>query len=121
MAVPANRFDRGECLTMPYTPGADVLAGVVVVTEDLVGVVPANIDANALGDLQIIGPQGVWRLVKAIGSGTAIAKGVVVYWDDTNDVITSTPGAHKVIGKMYEAATTTQAYGLVTGVAQATP
>ena len=121
MAVPTVRLDRGNCLTIDYTPGSAVTAGTVVVQNDLIGVAGKNIDANDLGDLQIIGPQGVWIFPKSTGTGTALAVGQVVYWDAGNTVVTTTAGAHKILGKVVEAAGVSASTVKVTGVAQKTP
>ncbi|MCK6485456.1 MAG: DUF2190 family protein [Phycisphaerae bacterium] len=84
-----------------YTPGAAVAAGDVVVIGELVGVTKTPIAANALGALAV---RGVFDFAKATGVGTAISAGANVYWDDTNNVATTTATGNKLIGKCVKAA-----------------
>lgn len=92
-----------EGMSIDYTPGAAVPAGEVVVQGELVGVAKFAIAANALGSLSV---TGVYDLPKATGGSTAIAIGVNVYWDDTNNRATTSAaaGANKLIGKVVRAA-----------------
>lgn len=87
--------------TIDYTPGAAVAAGDVVVIGELVGVAKSPIAANALGALAV---KGVFDFAKATGGGTAISAGANCYWDDTNNVATTTAAGNKLIGKCVEAA-----------------
>jgi len=84
-----------------YTPGAAVAAGDVVVLAELVGVANSAIAANALGALCI---AGVFDFNKA--TGVTYAYGILLYWDDTNNVVTTTVGSNKLIGKCIRAALT---------------
>ncbi len=84
-----------------YTPGAAVAAGDVIVIGELVGVVKTPIAANALGALAV---RGVFDFAKATGVGTAITAGANCYWDDTNNVATTTAAGNKLIGKCIQAA-----------------
>ncbi|GJQ27810.1 MAG: hypothetical protein HBSAPP02_28420 [Phycisphaerae bacterium] len=84
-----------------YTPGAAVAAGDVVVIGELVGVAKTPIAANALGALAV---RGVFDFAKATGVGTAISAGANVYWDDANNVATTTATGNKLIGKCVKAA-----------------
>lgn len=88
-------FRSGATQAIDYTPGSAVAAGDVVVISNNVYFAPKGIDANALGSLQI---GGVWRLPKTSGAGTAISLGVLVYWDATYCVVTTTAGSNKKIG-----------------------
>ena len=64
-----------------YTPSSAVVAGQVVVQNDIVGVAVRPIAANELGALAV---EGVFDVVKATGAVNAGAK---VYWDaDGNPV-----------------------------------
>jgi predicted RecA/RadA family phage recombinase len=81
--------------SIDYTPGSAVPEGEVVVFGNIIGVARAPIAANELGSLAI---DGVFEFPKASGSSTAIAAGTLVYWDDTNNVITTTASSHKKIG-----------------------
>lgn len=85
-----------------YTPGAAVAAGDVVVIGELVGVAKTPIAAGALGALAV---RGVFDFAKATGGGTAISTGANCYWDDTNNVATTTATGNKLIGKVIKAAT----------------
>jgi predicted RecA/RadA family phage recombinase len=82
-----------------YTPGADVAAGDVVVQGDLVGVAVRPIAANQLGALAV---AGVFDFAK--GAGVAYTVGQILYWDDTNNVVTTTATGNKQIGKVVRAA-----------------
>jgi predicted RecA/RadA family phage recombinase len=84
-----------------YTPGAAVAAGDVIVQGELGGVARTPIAANALGSLAV---DGVFDFAKATGGGTAITAGATVYWDDTNNVATTTATGNKLIGKCVQAA-----------------
>lgn len=84
-----------------YTPGGNVVAGEVVVIGELVGVARTPIAANALGALAV---EGIFDFAKATGGGTAISAGANVYWDDTNNVATTTASGNKLIGKCVKAA-----------------
>ena len=82
-----------------YRPATDVAAGEVVVQGDLIGVTKSPIAANTLGALII---RGVFDFAKA--TGTALAVGTIVYWDDTNKVATATATGNKLLGKVVRAA-----------------
>jgi predicted RecA/RadA family phage recombinase len=69
-----------------YTPSSAVVAGQVVVQNDLVGVAPRPIAAATLGALAI---EGVFDVVKATGAVNAGAK---VYWDADGDPVGGTAG-----------------------------
>ena len=84
-----------------YTPGSAVAAGDVIVQGELVGVARTPIAANALGSLAV---DGVFDFAKATGGGTAITAGANVYWDDTNNVATTTATGNKLLGKCVKAA-----------------
>jgi len=92
-----------EGASIDYTPGADVAAGAVVVQGELVGVASRPIAANTLGTLAV---EGVFDFPKATGGGSAITAGAQLYWDDTNDIATTSDGAgaNKAIGKAVLAA-----------------
>ncbi|MBI5865596.1 MAG: DUF2190 family protein [Planctomycetes bacterium] len=86
-----------------YTPGADVVAGDVIVQGELVGVAKLDIKANKLGALDV---SGVFDFPKSTAGGSAIAAGAITYWDDTNNLATTSSGAgaNKLIGKSVKAA-----------------
>ncbi len=90
-----------EGSAIDYTPGADVAAGEVVVQGDLIGITRLAIKANTLGALAVV---GVFEVPKATGGGTALAIGVIVYWDATNQRATTTASGNKQLGKVAKAA-----------------
>ncbi len=98
MAEAIFRHDGGS---IDYTPSADVAAGDVIVQGELVGVAKLDIKAGTLGALAV---TGVFDFAKATGGGTAITAGANVYWDDTNNVATTTATGNKLIGKCVKAA-----------------
>jgi predicted RecA/RadA family phage recombinase len=87
--------------SIDYTPGANVNAGDVIVQGELIGVAKLDIVSGKLGALAV---AGVFDFAKATGGGTAIAIGVNVYWDDTNNVATTTSAGNKLLGKTVRAA-----------------
>ncbi|MBU0639322.1 MAG: DUF2190 family protein [Planctomycetes bacterium] len=97
----AQAIFRHDGSSIDYTPAADVAAGEVVVQGELVGVAKLDIKANTLGALAV---AGVFDFAKATGGGTAITAGANVYWDDTNNVATTTATGNKLIGKCVKAA-----------------
>ena len=121
MAVPTARLYHGTPLNVDYTPGADVTAGDVVVQGDLVGVAPRDIAADALGALQVVGPGAVFVFPVTAGTGTALAAGSIVYWDDSSDVVTSTASTNAVLGKVVTATSDSDTSVYVMGVQQITP
>jgi predicted RecA/RadA family phage recombinase len=95
---------HSEGLRINYTPAAAVDSGDVVVQEDLIGIATTDIAANVLGVLDI---EGVFDVAKDTGSGTAMAAGVIVYWDETNGYCTETATGNVYMGKLIAAATAT--------------
>jgi len=87
----ASYFQDGD--TIDYTPSAAVAAGDVVVIGDTVTVAPHAIAANKLG---AVAPVGVFQMPKGTG---AIGQLVVVYWDATNSVVTTTASTNKRVGR----------------------
>ena len=82
-----------------YTPGGGLAAGDVVVQVDLVGVVTRPLAANELGAVEV---AGVFDFAK--NTGVAYSIGTILYWDDTNNVVTTTATGNKQIGKSVRAA-----------------
>lgn len=91
-----------EGAAIDYTPTADVSAGDVIVQGDLIGVARLDIKANVLGALAVI---GVFDFAKA--TNVAYTVGQILYWDDTNDIVSTTATGNKQIGKVVRAAATT--------------
>jgi len=84
-----------------YTPGADTVAGAVIVQNDLVGVAKRPIAANALGALAV---EGIFDFPKSTAGGSAIGAGVTVYWNVAAQQATATSAGNKLIGKTTKAA-----------------
>lgn len=77
-SVMAKYKQEGE--NIDYTPSSAKTAGEVVVQGGMVGVVPSDIPANALGSLSV---GGIWELPKGTGAGKDILVGEKVYWNTT--------------------------------------
>jgi predicted RecA/RadA family phage recombinase len=90
-----------EGQTIDYTPTADIAAGEVVVQGDLVGVARLDIPAGNRGALAV---EGVFDFAKATGTGTAIAVGAIVYWNDAANQATTSATGNKQLGKCVQAA-----------------
>jgi predicted RecA/RadA family phage recombinase len=91
-----------EGAAIDYTPGADVAAGDVIVQGDLVGVARFDIKSGVLGALAV---TGVFDFAKA--TNVAYTVGTILYWDDTNNIVTATATGNKQVGKVVRAAATT--------------
>jgi predicted RecA/RadA family phage recombinase len=85
-----------------HTPGGALASGDVVVQGDLVGVLLRPLAAGELGALVV---DGVFDFAK--NTGVAYTVGTILYWDDTNNVVTTTASGNKQIGKVTRAAATT--------------
>jgi predicted RecA/RadA family phage recombinase len=99
--MPQASFVQVGC-AIDYTPGAAVAAGDVVLQGDLIGVAKRPIAANELGALDV---EGVFDFAKA--TNVAYTVGTILYWDDTNNLVTTTATGNKQIGKVVRAAATT--------------
>lgn len=88
-----NFLHRGRTCTFaaPYAvaSGAGFLAGALFAV--------ANTDAAQGADVEG-DVQGVFTLPKSTAAGSAIAANSLVYWDDTNKLVTGTKGTNKLIG-----------------------
>ena len=70
-----------------FTPSSALTAGQpVLVGTSLLTIATQPIAANAAGS---VATEGVFSIAKATGNGTAINAGTVLYWDNTNSVVTS--------------------------------
>jgi len=87
-----------------FTAAAAVAVGDVIVQGDLVGVVTRTLAIGELGSLIV---EGVLDFNKL--TNVAFTVGTILYWDDTNNVVTATATGNKVIGKVIRAAATTDA------------
>lgn len=88
-----------EGASIDYTPGANVAAGEVVVQGDLVGVAKLDILTGRLGALAV---DGVFDFAKEFGVTHPV--GQIVYWDNSNDMVTATATGNKLVGKVVRAA-----------------
>lgn len=86
-----------------HTPVGALASGDVVVQGDLVGITLRPIAAGELGSLAV---DGVFDFTK--NTGVAYTVGTILYWDDTNNVVTTTSAGNKQIGKVVRAAGTTE-------------
>lgn len=82
----AKYWQKGE--TLDYTPTAAVKNGAVVSLGTRIGIAGDDIAANAQGQIHV---SGVFEMAKATG---AITMGAAVYYDATNDKITTAAGAN---------------------------
>jgi predicted RecA/RadA family phage recombinase len=85
-----------------HTPAGALASGDVVVQGDLVGVTVRPLAVGELGSLAV---DGVFDFNK--NTGVAFTVGQILYWDDTNNVVTATATGNKQIGKVVRAAATT--------------
>lgn len=93
----ARLVQEGEVLD--YTPGSAVAAGAVVVIGSVgIGIAQNAIAANTKGSLIV---DGVIEHAKATG---AVTFGAKVYYDATNNVLTTTASGNTLAGWAVEAA-----------------
>jgi len=82
-----------------HTPVSALASGDVVVQGDLVGVTVRPLAAGEVGSIAV---DGVFDFTK--NTGVAFTVGSILYWDDTNNVVTTTSAGNKSIGKVVRAA-----------------
>ena len=82
-----------------HTPGGALASGDVVVQGDLVAVAFRPLAAGEVGALAV---DGIFDFNK--NTGVAYTVGQILYWDDTNNVVTATATGNKQIGKVTRAA-----------------
>jgi predicted RecA/RadA family phage recombinase len=95
------QFVSGEPLMTDHTPGSALAAGTVVVVGNTPRVAHVDIPANTLGALAARG--GVYRATAQ--SGSDIAAGALVYWDNTNNVMSTSATGNLVFGHSVAAVT----------------
>jgi len=95
--MPINVIHVGDNDIIDYTPSTDVAAGEVVVLNDLLGVALSPLQGGRPGALM------VWGMVDAPKASGNINAGVVVYWDATNKVVTTSATGNKRAGITAEA------------------
>lgn len=88
-------------------PSGGVTSGDVVVAGKFAGVAAAS---AAEGETASINLKGVYELPKA---AQAFTQGALLYWDDTNDVLTTTSTSNTFIGHAWYAAQSGDATGFV--------
>ena len=86
---------------MDYTPVAAVAAGDVILQGDLIGVAVRPIPAGTPGALAL---EGIFDAAKA--TNVAYTVGTILYWDNTNQIVTATATGNKLFGKAVKAAAT---------------
>jgi len=87
----ARFVQEGEAID--YTPGSALAAGAVVVIGSVgIGIAQTAIAANAKGSLRV---DGVIEHAKASG---AVTFGAKVYYDATNNVLTTTASGNTLAG-----------------------
>ena len=94
----ATFWQRGEALDYRNTGNAIIEANTIVVYGTKIGVVGCDIAPGESGALHV---EGVFSLPKASG---AINAGAAVYWDATNNNITSTESGNTAAGFAAQAA-----------------
>jgi predicted RecA/RadA family phage recombinase len=82
-----------------HTPASALASGDVVVQGDLVGITLRPLAAGEAGALAV---DGIFDFNKS--TGVAFTVGTLLYWDDTNNVVTTTSAGNKAIGKVVRAA-----------------
>jgi predicted RecA/RadA family phage recombinase len=93
-----------------YTPGSDVAAGDVIVTNSIIGIATRAIASGVKGNLVV---EGVCRVRKKQEALTAFA---TVYWDATGDPYNSTAGS----GALTATSTNNTYFGFVITAAAST-
>jgi len=100
VSITYMQFVSGYPIKEDYTPASvAVNAGDVVPNGQEMGIAHVDIAVGVLGALSMGG--GVYRGPKASG---AIGKGVKVYWDQTNNVVTTTSTNNAQLGICSKAA-----------------
>jgi predicted RecA/RadA family phage recombinase len=92
-------FVSGNPVMADHTPSGAVTAGDVVVVGNKPFVAHRDIAANTLGSLAA--GNGIYRGNAAL----AIAKGVLVYWDDSANEFTTVSSSNKIFGVSVTAST----------------
>jgi predicted RecA/RadA family phage recombinase len=91
-----NFIQAGETLTVP-APAA-VLSGGVVIAGAIIGIAKGNADSGKPVD---VATGGVWELPKVAAQAYA-GVGLVVYWDATAKLVTSTASGNTKLGVTVE-------------------
>lgn len=86
-----NFIQTGDVLD--YTPSADTTAGTPVLLGGRLGVVLADIKANATGPIRMC---GVWSITKV--TADVVAQWALLYWDNTAKKLTVTSSGNTLVG-----------------------
>lgn len=90
-------FISGNPLMVDHTPGSDVTAGDVIVTNDTPRIAHRDIASGELGALAAGG--GVYQMT----ADAAIAADTLVYWNAAASKVTETASTHKIFGRTVQA------------------
>lgn len=93
MILARNTWRYGDQDQIKVVAASDLTAGdVLVVGSHIVGIVLSD---TPTGQLANIATSGVWEM---LNTGSAIASGTEVYWDDTEKTVTATAGDIPYLG-----------------------
>lgn len=84
---------KSEGHHVDHTPSSAVTGGAVVLIGTKIGVAIADIAANALGALRVVGVVGLPKK-----AADTFVQGAATYWDNTNKYITSTSAGNTYAG-----------------------
>lgn len=95
----AEYWQRGETLDFVNSTGKVIEANTIIVLEQRMGVAGTEIPAGEKGTVHV---EGIYSFPKA--KSTAIKAGALVYWDKTNNCLTTTSTSNILAGYAAEAA-----------------
>lgn len=95
----AEYWQRGETLDFVNSTGKVIEANTIIVLGQRMGVAGTEIPAGEKGTVHV---EGIYSFPKA--KSTAITAGALVYWDKTNNCLTTTSTSSILAGYAAEAA-----------------
>lgn len=95
----AEYWQRGETLDFVNSTGKVIEANTIIVLGQRIGVAGTEIPAGKKGTVHV---EGIYSFPKA--KSTAITAGALVYWDKTNNCLTTTSTSNILAGYAAEAA-----------------
>lgn len=95
----AEYWQRGETLDFVNSTGKVIEANTIIVLGQRMGVAGTEIPAGEKGTVHV---EGIYSFPKA--KSTAITAGALVYWDTTNNCLTTTSTSNILAGYAAEAA-----------------
>lgn len=95
----AEYWQRGETLDFVNSTGKVIEANTIIVLGQRMGVAGTEIPAGEKGTVHV---EGIYSFPKA--KPTAITAGALVYWDETNNCLTTTSTSNILAGYAAEAA-----------------